>query len=72
MFPKRCLTRRQSPTLLYEANTAVIKTAIHRIALGGWLQELHMFTDCHAKMVNFTADKTCLQSGTRDGFGAYS
>ncbi len=32
-------TKRQAPALSLEANTEVTKTAIHRLAAGGWLQK---------------------------------
>ncbi len=33
------MTKRQPPALSREANKEVTKTAIHRLAAGGWLQK---------------------------------
>lgn len=55
------LTNQQPSGLSRETNTEVNKTAIHQQAARGWLQ-----------ISNLTADKICLQPGTKSGFMLHS
>ncbi len=62
------MTKRQplSRALSREANTEVTKTAIHRLAAGGWLQK--GVNPIDLKCPTLQQKKTCLLPGAKNNF----
>ncbi len=66
MTKRQPLARALSRALSREANTEVTKTAIHRLAAGGWLQK--GVNPIDLKCPTLQQKKTCLLPGAKNNF----